>query len=226
MWITTYWGCVYVDLRYTSTMFVLTVDQQGSRTARDRVPELLSALKGVPTVLPFVRTVGDEAQAVLDSASHVVHACIGIARASKWSVGIGIGEVEKPLPDSSDQARGEAFIAARGAVEAAKNSWSPLCVHTATSREEVIRDSHDAQTVLRLLFDLIARATDTQWRVIDAFRDAPSPSQADIAQSLGISQQAVSKSLRAGRAAGIMEAIDCAERLLHRAHQPWETHAH
>ena len=213
-------------MRYTSTMYVLTVDQQSSRTQPDRVPELLKAVGDVSTVLPFVRTVGDEAQAVLDSAPHVVRACIAIARAGQWSIGIGLGQVEHPLPDSSDQARGQAFIAARTAVETAKNSWSPLCVETAATSEDHVKDTQDAQTVLRLMFDLIARATDAQWQVIDALRNAPGASQAQIAQDVNISQQAVSKSLRAARAEGIMEAIDCAERLLDRAHQPWETHAH
>lgn len=213
-------------MRYTSTMYVLTVDQQSSRTQPDRVPELLSAVEDVSTVLPFVRTVGDEAQAVLDSAPQVVRACIAIARAGQWSVGIGLGEVEHPLPDSSDQARGQAFIAARTAVEAAKNSWSPLCVETVTTSEDHIKDAQDAQTVLRLMFDLTARATDAQWQVIGALRNTPGASQTQIAEDLNISQQAVSKSLRAARAEGIMEAIDCAERLLDRAHQPWETYAH
>lgn len=213
-------------MRYTSTMYVLTVDQQSSRTQPDRVPELLRAVEDVSTVLPFVRTVGDEAQAVLDSAPHVVRACIAIARAGQWSIGIGLGEVEHPLPDSSDQARGQAFIAARTAVETAKNSWSPLCVETATTSEDHVKDAQDAQTVLRLMFDLTARATDAQWQVIDALRNTPGASQTQIAEDLNISQQAVSKSLLAGRAEGIMEAIDCAERLLDRAHQPWEPHAH
>lgn len=213
-------------MRYTSTMYVLTVDQQSSRTQPDRVPELLRAVEDVSTVLPFVRTVGDEAQGVLDSAPHVVRACIAIARAGQWSIGIGLGEVEHPLPDSSDQARGQAFIAARTAVEAAKNSWSPLCVETAAISEDHVKDAQDAQTVLRLMFDLTARATDAQWQVIDALRNTPGASQTQIAEDLNISQQAVSKSLRAARAEGIIEAIDCAERLLDRAHQPREPHAH
>ncbi len=213
-------------MRYTPTMFVLTVDQQSSRTGPDRVPELLTAVEDVSTVLPFVRTVGDEVQAVLDSSSQVVRACVAIARAGQWSVGLGLGEAEQPLPDSSDQARGEVFIAARNAVEAAKNAWSPLCVETAAKGERDVKNAQDAQTVLRLMFDLTARATDAQWQVIDALRNTPESSQAQIAQDLKISQQAVSKSLRAGRAEGIMEAIDCAERLLDRAHQPWESHAH
>jgi len=45
-------------------MFVLTIDQQGSRTRGDRVPDLLSALAAHPAltrpglVRPFERTVG------------------------------------------------------------------------------------------------------------------------------------------------------------------------
>ena len=71
-------------MRYTPTMYVLTVDQQSSRTEPDRIPELLNAVDDVSTVLPFVRTVGDEAQAVLESAPQVVHACVAMARAGQW----------------------------------------------------------------------------------------------------------------------------------------------
>ena len=52
--------------------FVLTVDQRGSRRSADRVPEALSALSGVPTVLRFERTAGDEFQGVLDDPAVVV----------------------------------------------------------------------------------------------------------------------------------------------------------
>ena len=213
-------------MRYTPTMYVLTVDQQSSRTEPDRIPELLNAVDDVSTVLPFVRTVGDEAQAVLESAPQVVHACVAMARAGQWSIGIGLGEVEEPLPATSVEARGSAFIAARTAVETAKNSWSPLCIETSTTGEDHVKNAQNAQTVLRLMVDLVARATDTQWQITAVMLKNPGTTQAQIAQELNISQQAVSKSLRASRAEGIIEAIECAERLLDRAHQPWESHAH
>lgn len=211
--------------RYTVYMFVLTVDQRSSRTSADGVPDLLAQLTELPTVLPFVRTVGDEVQAVLDSATSVVHACVTIARAGQWSVGVGLGDVEQPLPASSVEARGDAFIAAREAVEDAKNVWASLCVRTSSTDAEHLANATDAQTVLRLLVDLVARATDTQWKATAVMRDQPDTTQAQIAHTLNVSQQAVSKSLRAGRAEGIIEAIECAERLLDRAHQPWGVHA-
>lgn len=43
-------------------MFVLTIDQRGSRSHGDKVPRLLSLLADLETVLPFERSVGDEIQ--------------------------------------------------------------------------------------------------------------------------------------------------------------------
>ena len=48
---------------------VLTVDQVESRTGPDQVPAALDALRSVPCLRPFERTVGDELQGVLDEPS-------------------------------------------------------------------------------------------------------------------------------------------------------------
>ena len=47
-------------------MFVLTIDQRGSRRQADRVGQLLGSVAGVPVVRAFERTAGDEVQAVLE----------------------------------------------------------------------------------------------------------------------------------------------------------------
>ncbi len=51
---------------------MLTVDQRGSRRGTDRVPRAIALLSGVPTVLRFERTAGDEFQGVLDDPAAVV----------------------------------------------------------------------------------------------------------------------------------------------------------
>ena len=61
-------------------MFALTIDQHRSRSGRDLVPELLAALSGVRTVLPFERTVGDEVQGLPADAATTLEALLIVLR--------------------------------------------------------------------------------------------------------------------------------------------------
>ena len=78
-------------------MYVLTIDQRGSRTHGDKVPQLLAGLADIDTVLPFERSVGDEIQAVLADPGAVVEVVLRVLRAQDWYVGLGVGSVERPL---------------------------------------------------------------------------------------------------------------------------------
>ena len=49
-------------------MFVMTVDQRGSRRDVDRVAPLLDDLRDLPALRPPQRTAGDEVQLVTDDA--------------------------------------------------------------------------------------------------------------------------------------------------------------
>src|SRR5690625_4810119 len=110
----------------TGCMFVMTIDQQGSRTSADAVPGVLAALEPVAAVVGFARTIGDEVQGVLADPVAVAEAVRRVAVDSDWHIGIGIGEVDRPLPETTVEARGEAFYAARQAVEAAKSAPAHL----------------------------------------------------------------------------------------------------
>src|SRR3712207_894415 len=102
-------------------MFVLTVDQRGSRREPDRVAEALDGLAQLHRPLrAFERTAGDEFQGLLDDPAQVVDVVLTLVRAGGWSIGVGTGEIEEPLPPSIREGRGPAFIFARNAVEAAK----------------------------------------------------------------------------------------------------------
>ncbi|HYH26522.1 MAG TPA: hypothetical protein VD834_14335, partial [Blastococcus sp.] len=99
--------------------FVLTVDQRASRRGPDRVADALALLDaGVPTLLPFERTAGDEFQGVLDDPDAVVDVAMRLVRMGGWSIGIGAGAVQTPLPSSTRAATGPAFLCARRAVDA------------------------------------------------------------------------------------------------------------
>src|SRR3954451_1599131 len=80
--------------------FVLTVDQRASRRGPDRVGDVLRLLNGtVPAVLSFERTAGDEFQGVLDEPDAVVDVVAQLVRLGGWSIGIGAGPVQTPLPE-------------------------------------------------------------------------------------------------------------------------------
>lgn len=185
-------------MKYGCYMFVLTIDQRGSRTHGDKVPHLLEVLAGVETVVRFERSVGDEVQGVMEDPLAVVDAVARVLREHDWYIGIGVGSVELPLPSSSREGAGDAFIAAREAVDAAKKTGErvPLTVRTATTSEWV----DAAEAVLVLVGDVVRRRSEAEWRVLDALAAAPGAAQKDVARQLGISPQAVSKAiLRSGR---------------------------
>ncbi|MDD0857385.1 helix-turn-helix domain-containing protein [Arthrobacter alpinus] len=181
-------------------MFVLTIDQRGSRTHGDRVPELLALLSDVDAVLAFERSVGDEIQGVLADPEAVVETVTRVLRERDWYIGIGLGAVDLPLPKSSREASGNAFIAAREAVESAKKTGDrvPLCVRTPVSA--AAHWAAAAEGVLVLLGDVVRKRSNAEWRVIDALDASPGVAQKQIAKQLEISPQAVSKSIfRSGR---------------------------
>lgn len=184
-------------------MFVINADQRDSRSSPDRVPALLTAASECSAVLPFERTVGDEVQGVFANGADVLAALELILRSGRWSVGIGVGAAE--LAQTPSASRGDAFIAARSAVEAAKKRWQEIAVCSAAGPVE------PAQTLAGLTGYWIEKASDRQWEVLSLAR---THTQRQVAEQLQISQQAVSDSLRASRAAAVEEGMMQLELLL------------
>jgi hypothetical protein len=171
--------------------FVLTVDQRASRRGPDRVPEVLSMLNTtVPAVLPFERTAGDEFQGVLAEADQVVDVVLRLVRLGGWSIGVGAGPVQLPLPPSTRAGAGPAFLCARRAVDAAKQRPARLAVRGAVPVE-----AGDAQAVLTALAVLVDRRSDHAWEAITLVDSGRT--QAEAATELGISRQAVGQRLAA-----------------------------
>lgn len=171
-------------------MYVLTIDQRNSTNEPDRVPSLLAYLDGVPTAVPFERSVGDEIQGILVSGEDVVEATMRCLRAGGWYVGIGIGTVELPLPATPREGRGSAFVTARTAVERAKKTGdrAPLAVEGADG-------AADAEGVLSLIGRFVMHRTDAEWRILDLLEPQQRGSQSAVARTLDISPQAVSKAV-------------------------------
>ncbi|WP_263120249.1 SatD family protein [Cellulomonas sp. RIT-PI-Y] len=203
-------------------MWTVTVDQEGSRRVGDRVELLLADLRrdsplvgAAPgaVVLPFDRTVGDEVQAVLGDPDLVVAVALHLIRIGGWSVGIGAGTVDGPLPATSRAGSGTAFIHARAAVEAAKSRLRGVPLAVRGPRADL---AAEAEGVLTLLGSVVARRTADGWSVVDRLSGAGAAGarQQDVAAELGISQQAVSARLRAALWSEELAARPAAARLL------------
>jgi hypothetical protein len=191
--------------------YVLTVDQRASRRTRDRVAEVMRELNAtVPVVLAFERTAGDEFQGVLAEADDVVDVVLRLVRLGGWSIGVGAGPVQTPLPATTRAAAGPAFLSARRAVEAAKQRSTRLAVRGAS-----MVDASDAQAVLSALAVVVERRSDQAWEAI-ALVDA-GRTQAQAAGELGISRQAVGQRLAAALWDLERELRPTAVRLLGRA---------
>lgn len=192
-------------------MYVVTADQRDSRTNDDLVPsglQAVSAVAGPRLALAPERTAGDEIQVALSDAGAALEIVLHLTRAETWSVGVGIGAVEEPLPANVRAARGPAFLHARDAVERAKRAPTRVAVSGG-------QEGADAEALLRLLIELRDRRTAEGWEIHDLLTEGIS--QRDAAARLGITEGAVS--LRVRNAALRVEeaAVPALERVLARA---------
>lgn len=169
-------------------MFVMTIDQRGSRKDVDRVGAILRALADRTLVRQFERTAGDEIQGVTDNPDTVVDIALDLVRDGHWSVGIGVGEVEEPLPQQTRAGRGPAFEAARVAVTRAKNAPAAVAVNGSDTQA-----AEDVEAVLTLLALLITKRSTQGHAAVDQMRLGRTQSEA--ADKLAISKQAVSQRL-------------------------------
>lgn len=191
-------------------MYVLTIDQRGSTSDVDRVPDLIAGLAGLAPAT-FERSVGDELQGVVDDASQVVDIALHALRGGHWYVGIGIGTVHLAPGGSPREGSGSGFVAARQAVELAKGAAAqvPLSVVGGIvgrddvplqAKEGATVASANAQAVLRLIGRLVQERTEAQWRVVDRLRALQDGggrhgSQKRVAKELGITEQSVSRAV-------------------------------
>jgi hypothetical protein len=191
--------------------YVLTVDQRAGRRNPDRVAGVLRRLAdAVPTVLPFERTADDEFQGVLADPAVVVDVVLGLVREGGWSIGVGAGPVQTPLPDYTRAGTGPAYLCARRAVDAAGQRSVRLAV-----RGAVPPDAGDAQAVLSALAVVVQRRSVQAWEAIELV--GAGRSQAAAATALGVSRQAVGQRLAAGLWELERELRPTAARLLARA---------
>jgi hypothetical protein len=185
-------------------MFVITADQVGSRTDIDRSSTMQRELQdrfGARLRLPVDQTAGDELQMLTDHADTALDLALALGRDGHWSVGLGVGGVRTPLPDAVRKATGGAFIAARDAVDAAKRADGRFALRAPSGSAEA-KDvaapplgAAELEPLIRLLLLVRDRRSPQGWEAIDLVREVGSQKRA--AETLGISDAAVSQRLKA-----------------------------
>ncbi len=173
------------------------------------MPEALDALvrPGLPGLArAFERTAGDEIQGVLSDAAGVVETLHRLTRLGGWRVGVGAGAVDEPLPPSTREGTGPAFVAARRAVERARRDGLPAALEAAAAR------AGDAETALLLYASVLGRRSARGWEAVDLVAGGVTGAQA--AERLGISASAVSQRLRSAEAGLAVRAHALATHLL------------
>ena len=172
-------------------MIVMTIDQRKSRTNPDKVESLLQCLGNNYQILRlFERTAGDEVQGVVDDGRIAIRLALAIAATGEWSVGIGVGAVESPLPAQTRAGRGTAFENARDAVDRAKKSTGAIAVSGPGE------ESGRIEAELQLISILESRRSKSSQEAGGLI--AEGLTQHEIAVKLGITQQAVSQRLNLG----------------------------
>lgn len=195
-------------------MFVLTVDQRHSRRDVDRVEDVLRDLRSTPLLRPFERTAGDEIQAATDDPHLVVHVVLDLLRRGHWSIGVGIGTVEEPLPTQTRAGRGPAFEAARIAVDRAKKAPAHIAVEQLPTGDHRAALAADVDAALTLLGTVVSRQTEDGRAAIGLMDDGFT--QVAAAHHLGITKQAMSKRLLTAGWQAELAGRGLAERLLAR----------
>lgn len=172
-------------------MFVLTADQRASKRGPDLVPAALTALGKIPTILPFERTVGDEIQGVIADPKDALRAVSLLSVSNQWSIGLGLGPIEEPLPTSSREGRGPAFFAARTAVEKAKALYPSFRLEGGTTEAAA-----QANAIMALLAGVWLKRTELGWEAVHTLEEHDYK-QLTAARALGITEQALSQRLKA-----------------------------
>jgi hypothetical protein len=172
---------------------VVTIDGRKSRkTPGSRASELVQVLNSepdIPTLLPFEVTVGDEVQGVLAEPTALVALLRKVERERAWWVGIGLGYANE-LGLTPRVSTGPIFIDARIAVDRAKKlPWG------VATESRVWRRAADLERAIALWVTLLQMRSPRGWETVDLRQRGFT--ELEIAETLGVTQQAVNQRLRA-----------------------------
>lgn len=192
-------------------MIVITADQINSRSTPDAVGAVLAELNAGGArglVLPADRTAGDEIQMVAGSGADALAIILRLTRSRQWSVGCGIGPVREPLAASVRESSGDAFVAARTAVDLAKKRTTRFALRAADPGPA----AGDAEALIDLLLAIRDRRSAEGWELHDLLEAGLT--QAEAAARLGITPQAASKRKKAAELRGEQAALAPLARLI------------
>ncbi|HEY5224516.1 MAG TPA: DNA-binding protein [Microbacteriaceae bacterium] len=200
-------------------MFVITADQVDSRTHEDLAGAARARINrehGSSLLLPADRNAGDEIQMLTDDAATALQLVLELTRNGEWSVGLGLGDVRRPLPAATREASGSAFFAARDAVDDAKKARTRFALRAESTDDHTVNAS-DAEALIDLLLILRARRTPAGWELYDLVRSGIT--QQDAATQLSISAPAASARANAAQLKAENAAIPALTKLLHVLHR-------
>ena len=164
-------------------MFVLTFIQ---RSAQHSLTALSDELAKLNPRVAFAQTYPDEIQGAFDRASDALHAALIAARDNGFWVGIGIGEL------NTTDCTGDALEFSRLAVEEAQGGAPVRCISISADNHHL---AELAAGSARLLYRVCADRTDAEWRVVNLLVPGVRGQQKAAATALGITTQAVSRTL-------------------------------
>ena len=163
----------------------------GEPTARDDIVDITATCARLGLYSNLITSgVGkaiDKLQALYDDAAAALQAAVTLADDGSWHVGLGVGEVDRPLADAARENTGAAFVAAREAVQAAKDAGGPA-----------VRGGEWAEragALLGLLCAVRERRTDSGAAAVALAETGMTQQQ--MAEHLGITQSSVSRRLDA-----------------------------
>jgi hypothetical protein len=195
-------------------MFVITADQIDSRHDRDRASEMIGQLMErhpAAFALPPDQTSGDEIQVLVPRAADAFAVLLDLHRTEFWSIGVGVGPIRTPLPETTRQATGAAFIAARSAVTRAKRAEARFALDVPEGTRLALTESDpphgadapaastgaEVEALLTMLLLLRQRRTAEGWEAVDLLERGHA--QTAIARTLDISTAAVSQRVKSAQ---------------------------
>lgn len=201
-------------------MYVITADQVDSRNTADIVATTLARLNaehGDHLALPVDRNAGDELQVLTSDAGTTLAIILELTRGGRWSVGLGVGAVREPLPTATREASGDAFVAAREAVERAKKAATRFAVERRGDASGQ-PSADDAERLVNLALLIRERRTPAGWELYDLLTEGLTQSEA--ASRLGITPPSASARARAAGIRTELAAHDSLTRLLQDVDRP------
>ena len=157
------------------------------RSPQVSLPALLDKLSKLNPRVEFAQTYPDEIQGAFESSADALQAALYASREQGFWVGAGaLGTV------STNDCTGDALEFSRLAVEAARTG-APARGIAVSAHDRAVADM--ASGLTRLLYRVCSDRTEAEWRVVDLLVPGVRGQQRAVAQALGITTQAVSRTL-------------------------------